>query len=181
MPPGRSKRRYSLPRKQELPINDTSAFVAEREFINDSAGKNLQVSRRITRSNVLSQQVESTAQPIGKSFKEYHQSIQKKWNSKNGSVSTMRHHIRRGMELSSSTGQIETWRQNHFDENGWTGPEFENLYTSQPTYQEMVEQLTEAKSLLTQVVDILRKNNLMPQSAKSPTNDVSDGHMENSG
>ncbi|KAK1360626.1 hypothetical protein POM88_045100 [Heracleum sosnowskyi] len=30
--------------------------------------------------------------------------------SKNGSVSTARHHIRRGMELNSSTGQIETWR-----------------------------------------------------------------------
>ncbi|XP_074341524.1 uncharacterized protein LOC141678959 [Apium graveolens] len=52
----------------------------------------------------------------------------KKWNSKNGSVSTVRHHIRREMELNSSTGQIETWRQNHYDKNGWTGPKLEKLY-----------------------------------------------------
>ncbi|XP_074330258.1 uncharacterized protein LOC141667607 [Apium graveolens] len=50
------------------------------------------------------------------------------WESKNGSVSTTRHHIWRGMELTSSTGQIETWRLNHFDKNGWTGPGLQELY-----------------------------------------------------
>lgn len=45
-------------------------------------------------------------------------------------MSTIRHHIRRGMELTSSTGQIETWRLKHFDENGWTGPDLQNLYVS---------------------------------------------------
>lgn len=43
-------------------------------------------------------------------------------------MSTVRHHIRRGMELTSSTRQIETWRLKHFDENGWTGPDLQNLY-----------------------------------------------------
>lgn len=52
----------------------------------------------------------------------------KKWASKNGSVSTARHHIRRGMVLTSLTGQIETWRKNHFDQNGWTGPDLQELY-----------------------------------------------------
>ncbi|KAM6563278.1 hypothetical protein CsatB_023276 [Cannabis sativa] len=53
----------------------------------------------------------------------------RKWESKNGSVSTPRHHIRRGMNLASSTGQIETWRLKHYDmEKGWTGPDLEALY-----------------------------------------------------
>lgn len=38
--------------------------------------------------------------------------------------------------------------------------------TSQPAYQEIVEQLNEAKDLLTEVVDVQGKNNLMPQSMK---------------
>ncbi|KAL8093663.1 hypothetical protein AgCh_035522 [Apium graveolens] len=50
------------------------------------------------------------------------------WESKNGSVSTTRHHIRCGMELTSLTGQIETWHLNHFDKNGWTGPGLQELY-----------------------------------------------------
>ncbi|XP_062075107.1 uncharacterized protein LOC133779129 [Humulus lupulus] len=45
----------------------------------------------------------------------------RKWESKNGSVSTPRHHIRRVMVLTSPTGQIETWRLKHYDaEKGWT-------------------------------------------------------------
>ncbi|KAM6568513.1 hypothetical protein CsatB_016498 [Cannabis sativa] len=53
----------------------------------------------------------------------------RKWESRNGSVSTPRHHIRRGMDLASSTGQIETWRLKHYDmEKGWTGPDLETLY-----------------------------------------------------
>lgn len=54
--------------------------------------------------------------------------------SKNGSVSTPRHHIRRGMVLTSPTGKIETWRQKHFDENGWTAPELEELYASNSVF-----------------------------------------------
>ncbi|XP_062076208.1 uncharacterized protein LOC133780557 [Humulus lupulus] len=53
----------------------------------------------------------------------------RKWESKNGSVSTPRHHIRRGMVLTSPTGQIETWRLKHYDaEKGWTGIELGPLY-----------------------------------------------------
>ncbi|KAF4402227.1 hypothetical protein G4B88_017739 [Cannabis sativa] len=53
----------------------------------------------------------------------------RKWESKNGSVSTARHHIRRGMVLTSSTGQIETWRLKHYDsEKGWIGIELESLH-----------------------------------------------------
>ncbi|KAK1364081.1 hypothetical protein POM88_039642 [Heracleum sosnowskyi] len=32
------------------------------------------------------------------------------------------------MELNSSTGQIKKWRLKHFDKNGWTGPDLQNLY-----------------------------------------------------
>ncbi|KAL8146742.1 hypothetical protein AgCh_004471 [Apium graveolens] len=33
------------------------------------------------------------------------------------------------MTLTSSTGQIETWHLQHFDEEkGWTGPDLEDLY-----------------------------------------------------
>lgn len=35
------------------------------------------------------------------------------------------------MTLTSPTGQIETWRLQHFDEkNGWSGPDLEDLYVS---------------------------------------------------
>ena len=43
----------------------------------------------------------------------------RKWKSKNGSVSTLRYHTRRGMVLTSPTGQIETWRSKHYD--AWKG------------------------------------------------------------
>ncbi|PON92585.1 hypothetical protein TorRG33x02_116790 [Trema orientale] len=39
----------------------------------------------------------------------------RKWWSRNESVSTPRHHIRRGEDLTSTTGQIETWRERHCD------------------------------------------------------------------
>ncbi|KAK1368947.1 hypothetical protein POM88_035039 [Heracleum sosnowskyi] len=73
----------------------------------------------------------------------------KKWNSKNVSVSTVRHHIRRGMELTLSTGQIETCRQNHFGENGWTGPELEKLYEHMMTLKEAysLEELSDKEIL----------------------------------
>lgn len=34
------------------------------------------------------------------------------------------------MALASFTGQIETWRLKHSDENGWIGPDLEDLYVS---------------------------------------------------
>lgn len=40
----------------------------------------------------------------------------RKMNSRNGSKSTIRYHIERGLDLDSSTGQIETWRLTHWDE-----------------------------------------------------------------
>ena len=52
---------------------------------------------------------------------------------------------------------------------------------NQPTYQEIVEQLNEAKERLNEVVDILQKNNLMPQQTSSPKDEVSHANLENSG
>ncbi|KAK1357569.1 hypothetical protein POM88_050825 [Heracleum sosnowskyi] len=152
------------------------------------------------------------------------------WESKNGSVSTARHHIRRGMELTSSTGQIETWRLKHFDENGWTGPDLQNLYdkmmdirqcyspeemsdkeimetvlgrhsvylrgwgrssgttnnetdgttikSNQPSYEELVQRLNEATNRLDEVVNVLCRNNLMPQPNTSPTNEDLDANLD---
>ncbi|MFS7976300.1 hypothetical protein Hanom_Chr10g00890841 [Helianthus anomalus] len=40
---------------------------------------------------------------------------QQKLNSKNGSKSTIRYHIERGLDLESSSGQLETWRLTHWD------------------------------------------------------------------
>ena len=56
----------------------------------------------------------------------------RKWESRNGPVSTARHHIRRGILLTSSTGQIKTWRRKHFDEKKgtWTGPDVSEIYVS---------------------------------------------------
>ncbi|KAK1383579.1 hypothetical protein POM88_021314 [Heracleum sosnowskyi] len=148
----------------------------------------------------------------------------RKWPSKNGPVSTPRHHIRRGMTLTSSTGQIETWRLQHFDEkNGWSGPDLEDLYDdmmtlrenftpeeksdkqimervlgrhsvylrgwgrcagttdnsghpviepNQPSYQELLQNFNDTNTRLNEVVNILRQNNIMPQT--SPTNEASD-------
>ena len=55
----------------------------------------------------------------------------RKWGSRNGSVSTARHHIRRGALLTDVSGQIETWRDRHFDpENGWLSPDLQGIYVS---------------------------------------------------
>ena len=50
--------------------------------------------------------------------------------------------------------------------------------STQPSYQELVEQLNEANNRLDEVVDILRQNNLMPQPKTSPTK-ASDADIEN--
>ncbi|XP_063944594.1 uncharacterized protein LOC108203730 [Daucus carota subsp. sativus] len=153
----------------------------------------------------------------------------RQWESKNGSVSTPRHHIRRGMALDSLSGHIETWRLKHRDENGWTGPNLQKLYdqmislrevysleelsdkeimeavlgrhsvylrgwgrssktnneghqttteSTQPSYQELVEQLNDANNRLDEVVSVLRQNNLMLQPKTSSTKD-SDVNSEN--
>ncbi|WOH00526.1 hypothetical protein DCAR_0519892 [Daucus carota subsp. sativus] len=149
----------------------------------------------------------------------------RKWGSKNGSVSTARYHIRRGMALTSSTGQIETWRLQHFDKNnGWLVPDLKDIYDdmmtlretytaeersdkkimecvlgrhsvylrgwgrssdttnsashrvsaepNQPSYQELLQQFKDASTRLDEVVNILRQNNLMPQT--STANEVSE-------
>ncbi|XP_057771575.1 uncharacterized protein LOC130992830 isoform X3 [Salvia miltiorrhiza] len=53
----------------------------------------------------------------------------RKWESRNGSKSTLRHHIERGVELDAPTGQIETWRIcNWQSDKGWSSPELEAKY-----------------------------------------------------
>ncbi|PON98880.1 hypothetical protein TorRG33x02_051170, partial [Trema orientale] len=53
----------------------------------------------------------------------------RKWGSRNGSVSTPRHHIRRGEDLTSTTSQIETWQKRHYDpDKGWISIDLESFY-----------------------------------------------------
>ncbi|KAJ0750901.1 hypothetical protein HanLR1_Chr05g0187201 [Helianthus annuus] len=56
---------------------------------------------------------------------------QRKINSKNGSKSTIRYHIERGLDLESSTGQLETWRLTHWDaKKGWISTDAAAKYVS---------------------------------------------------
>ncbi|KAK1413066.1 hypothetical protein QVD17_34796 [Tagetes erecta] len=53
----------------------------------------------------------------------------RKVNSKNGSKSTIRYHVERGLSLDSSSGQLETWRLTHYDaEKGWETPDLAAKY-----------------------------------------------------
>ncbi|KAK1431944.1 hypothetical protein QVD17_08759 [Tagetes erecta] len=53
----------------------------------------------------------------------------RKVNSKNGSNSTIRYHVERGLSLDSSSGQLETWRLTHYDaEKGWETPDLAAKY-----------------------------------------------------
>ncbi|KAF4402814.1 hypothetical protein G4B88_010266 [Cannabis sativa] len=53
----------------------------------------------------------------------------RKWDSRNGSKSTARHHISHGVDLDASIGHIETWRLRHWHkENGWETPELKDTY-----------------------------------------------------
>ncbi|PON80736.1 hypothetical protein PanWU01x14_002920 [Parasponia andersonii] len=62
-------------------------------------------------------------------FKNTEARSERMWGSRNGSVSTPHHHIRRGEDLTSMTGQIETWRERHHDlDNGWICPDLESIY-----------------------------------------------------
>lgn len=52
-------------------------------------------------------------------------------SSRNGSKSTVRYHLEGGKDLDSSSGQIETWKLTHYDEEkGWTSKEAEALHVS---------------------------------------------------
>ncbi|MFS7951540.1 hypothetical protein Hanom_Chr07g00596391 [Helianthus anomalus] len=56
---------------------------------------------------------------------------QQKINSKNGSKSTIRYHIERGLDLESSTGQIMTWRLTHWDaKNGLMSTDADAKYVT---------------------------------------------------
>jgi hypothetical protein len=56
---------------------------------------------------------------------------QRKVSSRNGSKSTARYHLERGEDLDSSSGQLETWRLTHYDEEkGWISNDVEALYVS---------------------------------------------------
>lgn len=53
----------------------------------------------------------------------------RKWESRNGSKNTPRHHLSRGLELDGPTGQIETWKIRHcHPTNGWPSAELEAEY-----------------------------------------------------
>ncbi|KAL5555526.1 hypothetical protein UlMin_037762 [Ulmus minor] len=53
----------------------------------------------------------------------------RKWDSRNGSKSTARLHVNRGVDLDAPEGHIETWRLQHWNsEHGWTSPELERKY-----------------------------------------------------
>ncbi|KAH6775985.1 hypothetical protein C2S52_013546 [Perilla frutescens var. hirtella] len=53
----------------------------------------------------------------------------RKWESRNGSKSTARHHVGHEVELDARTGQIETWRIQHCDpEKGCSSQELEAKY-----------------------------------------------------
>ncbi|KAK1429855.1 hypothetical protein QVD17_12128 [Tagetes erecta] len=53
----------------------------------------------------------------------------RKVNSKNGSKSTLRYHVERGLSLDSLSGQLETWRLTHYDsEKGWETPDLAAKY-----------------------------------------------------
>ncbi|KAH6763409.1 hypothetical protein C2S52_020842 [Perilla frutescens var. hirtella] len=55
----------------------------------------------------------------------------RKWETRNGSKSTTRHHVCRGVELDAITGHIETWRIQHcHPETGWSSQEVEAKYVS---------------------------------------------------
>lgn len=50
---------------------------------------------------------------------------------RNGSKSTIRYHIELGMDLDSSSGQLETWRLTHWDEKkGWISSDASAKYVS---------------------------------------------------
>ncbi|KAL5568138.1 hypothetical protein UlMin_024713 [Ulmus minor] len=62
----------------------------------------------------------------------------RKWDSRNGSRSTARHHVSRGVDLDAPEGHIETWRLRHWHpEHGWTTPELERKF------EEMMQLRTE--------------------------------------
>ncbi|XP_052206195.1 uncharacterized protein LOC127810657 [Diospyros lotus] len=53
----------------------------------------------------------------------------RKWESRNGSRSTARHHVVRGANLDGPTGHIETWHLRHrHSEHGWSSSELEAKY-----------------------------------------------------
>ncbi|KAL8090873.1 hypothetical protein AgCh_040083 [Apium graveolens] len=144
MSPGRRTTRSIARNQKEILTNDTNVCTIESKgdslidakTIEPSAktplaGENVNKTRAVnprkaTRGMGTSRIAKASA--TERAVKNTINRSKRPWESKNGSVSTTRHHIRRGMELTSSTGQIETWRLNHFDKNGWTGPGLQELY-----------------------------------------------------
>ncbi|KAL8215936.1 hypothetical protein R6Q57_022773 [Mikania cordata] len=58
----------------------------------------------------------------------------RKMDSRNGSKSTIRYHLENGHDLYSSSGQIDTWRLTHWDEEkGWISEE------AAATYEDMIK------------------------------------------
>ncbi|XVE79855.1 hypothetical protein DITRI_Ditri14bG0090500 [Diplodiscus trichospermus] len=68
---------------------------------------------------------------LGKTQKNVDYRGKRKWESRNGSKSTIHQHIERGATMDSPTGHIETWRSRHWKaECGWFSPELEAKYVS---------------------------------------------------
>ncbi|CAH9108457.1 unnamed protein product [Cuscuta europaea] len=66
---------------------------------------------------------------LQKALKNAESCKKRKWISRNGSKSTARHHISRGVELNAHVGHIETWRLRHWHpERGWVSVEAESKY-----------------------------------------------------
>ncbi|KAL5540362.1 hypothetical protein UlMin_043031 [Ulmus minor] len=114
----------------------------------------------------------------------------RKWDSRNGSRSTARHHVSRGVDLDAPEGHIETWSLRHWHpEHGWTTPELERkfaTYTSDesgcPTYDQLVEDLNKYKSRFEELegdVDMMRQvlisKNLLPPISRPHISDNSSG------
>ncbi|KAJ0494212.1 hypothetical protein HanIR_Chr12g0594831 [Helianthus annuus] len=78
---------------------------------------------------------------------------QRKINSKNGSKSTIRYHIERGLDLESSAGQIETWRLTHWDaKNGWISTDAAAKYKMMKLRNEHLVESMSDKSIIETVL-----------------------------
>ncbi|KAK1427858.1 hypothetical protein QVD17_16556 [Tagetes erecta] len=111
----------------------------------------------------------------------------RKVNSKNGSKSTIRYHVERGLSLDSSSGQLETWRLTHYDaEKGWETPDLAAKYeemmklrnehsveamsdksiieknSKRPTYDELVDTVIKVNGRCAIMEQALIEKNIMP-------------------
>ncbi|CAH9077755.1 unnamed protein product, partial [Cuscuta europaea] len=92
----------------------------------------------------------STPGYLVKALKNAESRKKRKWNSRNGSKSTARHHVSHGFELDAPVGHIETWRLRHWhSERGWVSEEAESKYEEmmQLRRENSPEEMTDKKIL----------------------------------